>query len=784
MSATPRPADEAFVDAGANTGADAIHAAMRFLRVVRYRKAHVITSLAVASLLGALYYFTAPRIYEASASLLVSQSGPDVWNTSMTPNGPSDTFIPTYEKLFSSAVVLEGAIRRLQALPPAARVDLAEAPSEKWVALLRKKLSARGARRTNVIELSYRSKTPEAAEAVVSSVVDSYMKFIDETHKNTSDVLVELLDKKLAETASALDTKQKELLAITGEAGVVVREGSDVVHPAVQRVIELNKTLVDVQKERLQLDALLTAIRSAIRDGGDLRDHLMAVEPFVGRELIMSALGLNPQFTEIAGKIEQQLLEDRARLQTIRAHYGPAHHEVQKLEQSIHNAEQYLAQYQANINDRLARVRDAQLGPMLASMVEERLAKTWQHENELSHQYQTAEAEAIKLNGTMARLQIAENDVQRLRNLHDTLLDRISNIEIKKERAEVTVAVVSEPQALRDPVSPKLPLVLAFCLLGGLGAGAAIVYVLDLLDDRFRSPEELKQQTGIPVLAMVRKLQAPADCGLEALPVHVAPMSVESEAFRTLRTALAFCGQEMQRVAISSSEPSDGKTTVLANLGVSYAQAGKRTLLIDADLRRPGLSKLFQLRGINGLSDILRSQEPLESLCAQRVRASGIERLDVLPCGPKPPDPAELLASPRFQDLMAWAETHYDQILIDCPPVMAATDAAIVGRLVDGLLMVVQPDRNHRRLVLRAIETLGMMQVNLVGIVANRVGDEKEGGYYGYGSGYGYGYGYGYGSGYGYGYEPDPDEEVGTERPDTDAQAVPAQGARVPRRAA
>jgi capsular exopolysaccharide synthesis family protein len=218
---------------------------------------------------------------------------------------------------------------------------------------------------------------------------------------------------------------------------------------------------------------------------------------------------------------------------------------------------------------------------------------------------------------------------------------------------------------------------------------------------------------------------------------------VESEAFRTLRTTLAFSGGEMQRLAVTSSEPGDGKTTVLSNLGASFAQAGKRTLLIDADMRRPGLSKLFSLRGRNGLSDVLRGSTDIATMCGERIQETGVPGLFLLPCGPKPADPAELLSGPRMADLVAWAETHFDQVLIDCPPMLAASDAALVGRLTDGVVLVVQPEKNHRRLVLRAVEGLRALQVTLVGVVANNVNGAGEEGYYGYGAGYGYGYGYG-----------------------------------------
>jgi capsular exopolysaccharide synthesis family protein len=770
---------EALGDPGTMAAADAVHAALRFLRVLRFRMSYVVTAVAVTSLLGALYYFTATRVYEASASLLVNQTGGDVFNATTTSTSTADMFIPTYEKLFTSAVVLEGAIEDLNKQPIAARVDLAEIPREKWVDTLRANLTARGARRTSVIEISYRSKSPKAAVSVVTAIVNSYIKFVEKTHKDVSVELVKLLDNERQETAKKLADQQHQLLLIKRRAGVVVRDGAEIIHPLVQRVIELNKTLVEIQKNRLQLEATLTAVRDAIRNGGDLREHLISVEPNVGQEMLMSALGLNPQYAEVAGQVERQLLEERAKLETLRKHYGPTHPEILRLKQTIQNSETYLTEYQANVSNRLNQTNQSQLGPMLQSFVEEKLAKTWEHEKKLAEQYTIAESEAIKLNDCMAELQMAENEEQRLRNLHDTLLDRIANIDLKRDRADVQVSIVSEPTASLRPVSPRLSLIGALCLISGLGIGICVVYVIDLLDDRFRSPEELTEQTGVPLLAMIRKLAvSPAD-GAASIHMHAAPTTVETEAFRTLRTTLAFAGQEMQRVSVTSSEPGDGKTTVISNLAVSFAQAGKRTLLIDADMRKPGLSKLFKVRGLGGLSDVLRSDEDLAAMCQQRVRETGVEGLCILPCGPKPADPAELLSDSRFSDLLAWAETQYDQVLIDCPPVMAATDAAIIGRIVDGMLMVVQPEKNHRRLVLRAVENLLSVQANLRGIVANRVGDEKEGGYYGYGSGYGYGYGYGYGHGYG-----QEDDASSGDEPSSDEQHTEPASPKVRRRAA
>jgi capsular exopolysaccharide synthesis family protein len=727
----------------APSSADSILAVMRFLRVVWQRRIYVVSTLVVAGLLGGLYYFTADRIYQATAQLLILQTGPDMLSPTMAGATNREALIPTYERLFSSTVVLEGAIIELLKAPPQMRVDFASVPREKWLDVLRTNLSASALRRTNVIEVSYRSRDPKAAEAVVQAAVQSYLQFMERNHKNVSAEIVQILEKERVEISQQLDQRQRDMITVQKKVRDMGLSGKqDVVHPAVQRVMRLNESLVKVQQDRLQLEASLAAIHSAVREGADLRQHLNDIEPLIGREMMLSALGLNTQDAEARASIERRMMEDRAKIQTLLEHYGELHPKVMEVAQSIRGAEEYLKNYQSQAEQRLSGLDDKRLGSMLVSMVEERLGGLWEHENKLSRQYAQAEEEAVQLNDRMAELRMVEHDLTRLRNLHDGLLARINNIDIGKDQTDLRVAVVSEPKASNRPVSPRLSLVGMMCLLGGLGVGVALVYVLDVLDDRFRSPEELQEQLRVPVLAMIRQLSSPQASGLEAIQVHVAPESVESEAFRTLRTTLAFSGQDMDRIAITSTEPGDGKTTVISNLAVSYAHAGKRTLLIDCDLRRPGLTKLFELRGSGGVSEILRSDQDIAALCDERVQGTGIDGLEILPCGPKPSNPAELLSGPRLSDLLAWAETHYDQILVDCPPIMAASDAAIVGRLTDSLILVVQPEKNHRRLVLRAVNGLAAIGVHIGGVVANRISTEKNSGYYGYG-GYGYGYGYG-----------------------------------------
>jgi capsular exopolysaccharide synthesis family protein len=193
---------------------------------------------------------------------------------------------------------------------------------------------------------------------------------------------------------------------------------------------------------------------------------------------------------------------------------------------------------------------------------------------------------------------------------------------------------------------------------------------------------------------------------------------------------------------ICSSEPGDGKTTITANLSTAFAQAGKSTLVIDADLRRPGFTSLLNLKGIPGVAEVITSGVPPAESAPPLVYHTEVEGLHVLPVGLRRPNPAELLSSQAFVELLAWADSIYDRVIVDCPPILAVSDAQIVGQLVDGAILVVRPEKNHRRAVIRAVESFHNSGCRVLGVVANALSPNSQS--YGYG-GYGYEYNYSYG---------------------------------------
>ncbi len=724
-----------------------MQAMLRFLRVVRYRKGVMIVALAASVLLGGLYYATTPRVYESKASLLVMQTGvgTGMWSPEMTVGRAAQDLMATYMNVLSSDAVVEEAVKLL---PPEDRVDLAGAPPANWVGIVQKNLSVNTVRRGNILKIAYRSKEPHAAAAVVDSIVSAYLKFMDKLHKSTAHEILAILTKENAEIEEQLRAKQAELISLRSRAGDgVICDGDNGINVVVRRAISLNESLIAAHEKRLEAQSRLGAIRAAIHNGEDLQQHALAMIDSVGREVILQRLGLSSADTNTISRVNQQLLEDRAELRSKLQIYGAAHRQVQEIQERIQELEQFLRNRHHLENTQLREIDNQELAAMLLQMASQQLEQAVAHEKSVFASYEQEKNMAIGLDHTMAQLEILKLDLNRLRQTQDVVLQRIKDVDLGQDNGSLRTRVLSRPEVPLGPVWPRINVMALLSLAAGLGGGLVIVYLQDLLDDHFRSPEELQTQLGVPVLAMVGRLEPVADHGIDAVHVHVRPNAVEVEAFRTLRTALALAGGGTQRLVVSSSEPSDGKTTVGVNLATVYAQSGKRTLLIDADMRRPGLTPLLDLRGQHGLSTVLREPVPVAETAQTNLYVSVAKNLDVLPSGPRPGNPTELLAGDRFSELLCWAETRYDQIIIDSPPALVS-DTAIIGRLVDGVLLVVQPEKNRRRLVIRATESFQNLGINVLGVVINRLTSEKGEDYYGYG--YGYGYSSGYGSGYGH----------------------------------
>jgi len=281
--------------------------------------------------------------------------------------------------------------------------------------------------------------------------------------------------------------------------------------------------------------------------------------------------------------------------------------------------------------------------------------------------------------------------------------------------------------------SPMLSRNVAIGLLLGTIAGVVLAIGRDVMDTKVRTEEDIRRVTDRAILGVV-----PFDAAAPEQPVTMRdnPLGPRSEAVRRLRTNLQFIEvvDRSNSLVITSSIPGEGKTTTFLNLAVSLADAGQRVLLIDADLRRPSVAKTLGLEGAVGLTTILLGRADLEDV-VQPWQATGV---DVLPAGQIPPNPSELLGSKAMKSLLASVSNKYDMVLLDSPPIMPVTDAAVLSRLAGGLLLIVGTDRVHRAQLHQTLESLERAGGTILGLVANRIA-RRDTAAYRYGSDYVYG---------------------------------------------
>ncbi len=291
----------------------------------------------------------------------------------------------------------------------------------------------------------------------------------------------------------------------------------------------------------------------------------------------------------------------------------------------------------------------------------------------------------------------------------------------------------------------------------GFGGGMGLAYLAELADRSFQTPDDIRRQLGLNILGhnpTIRVEEAdrkPGSLLEEQLITAHKPKSTEAEAYRGLRTGLYFStqGRGHQVLQITSPNAGDGKSTLSCNIAISIAQSGKKVIVIDADMRKPRIHKIFGIPNTeNGLATYIEGTSTLEN----SMIPTEVPNLTLLPCGPRPSNPAELLTSPRFPDLVAQLRDKFDFVLIDTPPILAVSDPCIVAPRVDGVIVNLLLNKGARASAIRACEMLANIETRVLGLVINCFDAHAKSGKYGYSYGYGYSYNYKYSYKYGYRY--------------------------------
>jgi capsular exopolysaccharide synthesis family protein len=357
-----------------------------------------------------------------------------------------------------------------------------------------------------------------------------------------------------------------------------------------------------------------------------------------------------------------------------------------------------------------------------------------QHNTMIAAQIGSLKGEALDLKSRSIQYNIFKREVDTNRQLYEATLQRYKEIGVAAGVGLNNILIVDKAVSANKH-RPNIPMNLAVSLLLGLVLGLLLVLLLEYMDDTLKNPEDVEKRLNLPVLGVIPKLKANET--LEEVTADV--RSAFAEAYRSVRTALQFATATgtPRSLLITSASPSEGKSTAAVTIGRNFSQIGKRVLLIDSDMRKPSMHKKLGIDNSIGLSNFLAGLVGINDV----VRETEHPGLHVITTGPLPPNPAELLHDDNMLRLLAHGLKHYDQIIIDGPPVMGLADAPIISSNVEGVLLIVEAGATRKLAASTAVKRLHAARARLVGVLINKF--EAKHAAYGYGYG-GYGY-YSYG---------------------------------------
>jgi capsular exopolysaccharide synthesis family protein len=440
---------------------------------------------------------------------------------------------------------------------------------------------------------------------------------------------------------------------------------------------------------------------------------------------------------------EQQKLEE----------YGPDHPSVRAIRTRINLIREHFGKdplpEEAQHTD-ILRVYIDSLGEEL-KIAQQGLAK-----------YDTLFAQESKAAKDISASQIEDetyrSEITRTQQMFNVVVKRLEEINLIKDYGGVSTKLISPPE-MGVQIAPQLLKIMLQGGFLGLFAGCGLVYLLDVMDKSFRSPAEIRRQLDLPVIGHIPQIEKPESNGAVAHGEAGVPLldpilcsyhhrrGRPAEAYRAVRTSLFFSirREDQKVIQITSANPGDGKTTLAANLAISMADAGKKVLLVDADFRRPRQHTLFGLADTVGLRSVLMGEAEIPDA----VQKTAVDNLWALTAGGTPNNPADLLTSMRFKELLDSQRDQYDFVIIDTPPVLAVTDACVIAPRADAVLLVIRLGKDARMGSIHAVETLTELGSQILGVVVNGTGMGAAYGtrhhqYYKYQyNGYHYHYGYG-----------------------------------------
>ena len=668
------------------------------------------------------------KIYDATCTLIIDLAAPkilekesvqEVVETGTGGYWYSKEYYETQYKVIGSRAVAQRVIDKLglagnlrflgldQALPPEA-LEAARRRRDP-VQLLLTNLRIEPVKDSRIVKLRYEDKDPELAAGIANAVAEAYIAENLAVRSTTTQGAAEWLEQQLVALERKMDESGRALFDFKRQHDIVATTWEDRQLMATQRLTQVNDALTKARVRRAELqarsDAIRTAGASVALEERQLEALLPAVPPALN-ELKVGYLRAKVECAELSAKY----LSEHPKLEACRERLASAQAGL------VQEMRAVLATFEKEYQDVAKTERN--LLALLNETKEDALAV-----NQFEREY--------------LELKRSYDNNQRL---YELVLKRLKDTGVSGMLQVSNVRILDRARPSTVHVRPSLGRNLALALFLGLAGGVGLALLAEGLDRSIKNQHQIEEHLRLTFLGILPSIARSKEGAPQDLVVHTEPKSAIAECVRAVRTNLLFMSPEkpLRTIMVTSSGPQEGKTTTAISLAIAMTSSGQRVLLVDGDLRRPRIHRAFGVKNQSGLSNLILGDGTLAGAVVQ----TPIPGLSVLPCGPVPPNPAELLHTEAFRRLLAEMTGAFDRVIIDSPPVGVVADAVVMATHVDGTVLVLKAGKTFRDVAKLTVRQLRDVNANILGAVLNDLNleDQKYGQYSYY---YRYGYYYG-----------------------------------------
>jgi polysaccharide biosynthesis transport protein len=693
-------------------GGEAYFTLATCLNILRKRVWTIVITTLIVIASAVIYTYQTVPVYEATATVEIETDYPQLQSVNQMyqqPSGDDSSFLTTQLQVIQSDNLAWQTIEQLGIkssaspfqLGGAAHRSAARAAAAQKFAVIRQfknGLKVEPLKESRVVAVSYESVNPDDAARIVNALVNNYIEFIFREKYDFTKQASGFMETQLEDLKGKMEKSQQALIDYE-RRNVLINVGGDKnASMTDQRLQDLGREVTAAESDRVAKQSIYDLARSQENHG---------------------QIGIIVQ-NELLQRLEEKAADLRGTYLDASAQYGPNYPKVVRLHDQV-------VEMQSTIDKQREQAVRKVENEYKAAVAREALLKT-----SLAKQ----QGDVGRENQLMIDHNILKREFDTNQQLYENLLTRLKDASISAGFQATKIHVIDSATPPPAPVRPNKPRNILAGILGGLILGVSLGFTQEALDRSVRSTEEAERLSNAPALAVIpvdrashRQKQVPAGSGVVGLAVLRRPSSSLAESFRSLRTAvlLSTAPHPPQTLLVTSAQVGEGKTSTALNLAIAFAQRGGPILIIDADLRRPARARSLGIPNEKGLSSFLTGAHSLDEVLISYER---VPNLWVMPAGPRPPDPAELLSSHMMESTLKGLTKRFTQIIIDSPPLLLVTDAVVLSVLTDGVIVVIASGTTERGALVRSHRLLENAGARILGIVLNKV-DKRFDAYYG-----------------------------------------------------